>query len=168
MLNQVNKLFHKKYFCNLIIILLLLVSLYLVILNNNKSYLIEENYAKQQLIDKNFINYLSQTQSDFGVDFLKIQQLDVREKLYSQCLIDLSSAFSLAEYTTYNNTNSSIDVTLYSLLRAMQDDDTSVQIMKDSKKIFYMLNDILYAPSDSTKLKPLSDYLDMLNKKYKY
>lgn len=52
MLNQVNKLIHKKYFVNSIIILLLLVSLYLVILNNNKSHLIEENYAKQQLIDK--------------------------------------------------------------------------------------------------------------------
>ena len=117
----------------------------------------------QTALDDKFILNLSSAQSNFGRDFLKINDANERMKAFAVCMSDLSSAVALSEYTSYKNDNSNIVLALNQLLKAMQDSDAhALQVMKDSNKIFLILKDIMIAPRDQGKTKALSDYVSSI------
>ncbi|MCC3372608.1 hypothetical protein [Cohnella sp. REN36] len=129
---------------------------YILFVNQNRNR--SDEVVIQAYLDNKFVLYLDEARANFN--FGSISDPNQKETTFLQCISDLSASIALYENTSYKKINMELDISLHSLLKALQDQNGArLQIVNNAEELQSILNEIVRAPSDIPKTKRLSDYI---------
>lgn len=137
-----------------VVIVILAVALVQNIKARNSNH--ESRRFLQQMADNAFRYQLSLIATSFGKD------LDEDEASYNQCVAAVSSAASLAELTTFEKQNDSIDLVLDHFSKNLFNPANRETIVQHSAQLREMFAKLQLNPEDAATTKLLSDFEESL------